>query len=431
MKVLKSEKVSPFGGLNFVLQELDHLQTGRLLSDSLPALPHQSHYGWRDILYSFWSVFFCGGDCIEDLSEHLSSRFSNPTLQIPSADTVLKRMSELAIKKEVIKTPRGASTHEICFHESLNKLNMKIVKRLNILSKKELTLDYDNTLLYTRKADARMAYTKQYGYNPGVGLIDGNVIFVENRNGNSAAQILQEVSLERMFKLLDENQVKVTRFRADSASFKFETLQVINKYVDKLYIRPRMNEVVARAIAQIEQWTQLERGTDIPELIGEVKFTPFQRTLERMSNKIALPEYRLVVIKQKRFDGQANLFTQEAYCYWCVLTTDFEMSAEQIVDFYSKRGAAEREFDVLKNDFGWNNMPFSKIDKNTVFLLFTAICKNIYTYLIRLLSAKTVGLKPIFRIKKFIFRFICIPAKWVRKARGWHLRLYGTINFQT
>jgi len=431
MKILKSEKVSPFGGLNFVLEELDRLKIEKEFSTFLPSLPPQSNYSWRDILYSFWSVFFCGGDCIEDLSEHFSSRFSNPTLKIPSPDTVLKRFAELAVNTDLLKTPRGVKTHELNFQPELNKLNLKLVKKLGLLPEKDITLDFDNTIIYTRKADARMTYTKEFGYNPGVGLVEGNVVFVENRNGNTSSQILQEKSLSDAFTLLEEQQIKVSRFRADAAFFKFETLQVVNKYVDKLYVRPRMNEAVARAIAQVEKWLPLKNGIEEPEFLGEALFTPFIRTAERLEDPVELTEYRLIVIKQRRLDGQVNLFTGEAFCYRCILSSDYEMTAEEIVDFYGQRGAAEREFDVLKNDFSWNNLPFSKLDQNTVFLLFTAMCKNIYTYLIRLFSAKSESLRPTFRIKKFIFRFICIPAKWVRKARSWHLRLFGELCFKT
>jgi hypothetical protein len=101
------------------------------------------------------------------------------------------------------------------------------------------------------------------------------------------------------------------------------------------------------------------------------------------------------------------------------------------VQFYNQRGAAEKEFDVLKNDFGWGNMPFSKLEYNAAYLIICAMCRNLYGYIIRLFSKKTATLSPDFRIKKFIFRFICIPAKWVKSARTQKLRLYGNLAFQT
>ena len=107
------------------------------------------------------------------------------------------------------------------------------------------------------------------------------------------------------------------------------------------------------------------------------------------------------------------------------------MSNDQIVKFYNQRGAIEKEFDVLKNDFVWNKMPFSKLAYNTVFLVFTAMCRNIYSYMIKLFSGKCKNLSSKFRLKKFTFRFICIPAKWIRTARINKLRIYGDIYFKT
>lgn len=54
------------------------------------------------------------------------------------------------------------------------------------------------------------------------------------------------------------------------------------------------------------------------------------------------------------------------------------MTKDEVAYFYNQRGAIENEFDVLKNDFGWNNLPFSKLEQNTVFLFFTVICRNLY-----------------------------------------------------
>jgi len=93
--------------------------------------------------------------------------------------------------------------------------------------------------------------------------------------------------------------------------------------------------------------------------------------------------------------------------------------------------AQEREFDELKNDFGWNNMPFSKLEQNTVFLLIMTMCKNLYVHIIAKFSTIVKFLSPNFRIKKFIFRYICIPAKWLYSGRERKLRIYGQVAFKT
>ncbi len=91
----------------------------------------------------------------------------------------------------------------------------------------------------------------------------------------------------------------------------------------------------------------------------------------------------------------------------------------------------EKQFDVIKNDFGWNHMPFSHLNTNTVFLYLMAMLKNIYNVIIDRFSKRFEGLNPTYRIKKFIFRFVILPAKWIRSSRQNILRVYGDIKYKT
>jgi len=59
------------------------------------------------------------------------------------------------------------------------------------------------------------------------------------------------------------------------------------------------------------------------------------------------------------------------------------------------------------------------------------MCRNLFQYIIEKFSKKVKTLKPNFRIKKFIFRFITIPAKWIKNSRQYKLRIYGDVHFKT
>lgn len=431
MKILNSSSVSSFGGLNFVLKELDDLGLDKVFHQHLPYLPVQSKFSWKDIIYSLWSLFYCGADCAEDLNIHIRQAFKdNPYIKVPSPDRVLNRLKELSEPALQSTTRRGNKVHYMSYNNRLNKLNLSILKRLRLISKNNNVLDYDNTIIFTDKADASFTYKGKLGYYPGIGIIGKNVVYVENRSGYSDAQTLQQDTLERMFKLLKTNKININAFRADSASYQFSTLVTVSKNVKKFYIKARMNESISEAINQIKQWEKVIID-DQALLRGETIFTPFEYVAKKSKQEHLLKSYRLIVTKEKRIDGQLNLFTGEAYKYSAIITNDEEMDKNQIVCFYNQRGAIEKEFDVLKNDFGWNHIPFSKLNSNTVFLMLTAICKNIYNLIITTFSRICKYLSPSFRIKKFIFRFICIPAKWISSGRMKKLKLYGDIGFKT
>lgn len=431
MKILNSNGISAFGGLNFVIAELDNKEIGKTLNETLPKLGAQSKYNWRDLLYSYWSVFFCGGDCAEDLSSNFKPNFSeSPKIKIPSPDRVLNRLKELAEPTTEFATGRGEHLHQFAINEKLTQLNLEILKRITKFTDTMVDLDYDNTVCYTEKEDAQITYKKCYGYVPGVALVGSNVVYVENRNGRSNAGILQSETLERMFRHLENHNIKTDRFRADSASYEFRTIRTIEKHTNRFYVKARMSSTMDTVISSVKEWEVVGDKED-GIFRGEVYYTPFKRAAKDYKLQDDLHEYRFIVTKEKRKDGQINTFTKEACVYSIIITNDQQSKPDDIVFYYNQRGTIEKEFDVLKNDFGWQKLPFSTLEQNQVYLQIMAICRNIYHYIINLFSKKVKGLQPNYRIKKFIFRFIAIPAKWVYHSRQWHLKIYGTIHWYT
>lgn len=427
MKILNSSAISPFGGLNFVIKEAIDLNINGLLINNLPNLPTQSKYTWFDIFMSYWSVFFCGGDCAEDLAINIKNGLrKNPFLNIPSPDRVLERIKSLSDASQISHAKRGTRDHQFSLAEDLNRLNLKMLTSLPSFKKKDVVLDYDNTIIFTEKADARKTYKMANGYCPGVGTIGQHIVYVENRNGNSSAHVLQHETIKRMAALLQEAKITIDVIRADSASYTYEIIKEMEKTSRRLFVRARMNETLEKAITEIKEWKEIRIGDEIC-LRGSTTFIPFTSQARGNNEKTnALKEYRVVITKEARKDGQINLFTGEAYNYSPIMTNDFEMTDDEVVLFYNARGAQEREFDVLKNDFGWNKMPFSKLEQNTVYLLIMAMCRNLYAHIIEKFSKTIKVLSPNYRLKKFIFRFITIPAKWIESGRTKKLRLYGS-----
>ena len=133
--------------------------------------------------------------------------------------------------------------------------------------------------------------------------------------------------------------------------------------------------------------------------------------------------YRLVIQRQRSINKELDLWEGE-YTYRCILTNDYTSTDSDIVEFYNKRGGAERILDDMNNGFGWKRLPKSFMAENTVFLLLTALIRNFYRHLISDANMKSFGLKRTSRIKTFVFKYVSVPAKWIKTARQHILNIY-------
>jgi hypothetical protein len=129
-------------------------------------------------------------------------------------------------------------------------------------------------------------------------------------------------------------------------------------------------------------------------------------------------------MREESDDAQMNLFTGDNMIYRAILTNDHEWDEKQVIEYYNMRGASEKLFDIQNNDFGWGRLPTSEMKSNTVFLIMTAMMKNFYNYFIKKVSAVFKDIPSTSRIKRFIFKFICVAGKWIKQSRQWKLRLY-------
>lgn len=232
---------------------------GDLLESSLPPLASQSKYGWKDISFSYWSIPFCGGDCTENLAVNLKSSLGkNPYINVPSPDRLLERLKELSEPSDWFKKKQSLVANQFSINKLLNELNIKLLKQLSSFNTEQTVLDYDNTLIFTEKSNAKRTQKKENGYCPAVGIIDSNVVYVENRNGNCGPHTLQEETLERMFTLLAEQGIKVDVVRAVSASYHFLVVSVLIKYVDQFFIKAKVNSGVSQATTTDDNWKKIE-----------------------------------------------------------------------------------------------------------------------------------------------------------------------------
>jgi len=423
MKITHSEeKITPFGGFNFCHDLLCKSGIPNLVDNHLGKRVAYAGFDYSDILSNHLAIFFNGGDCTEDVNEHLRGHLKQVRgMSVCSADTILRGIKELATPTQEHVSSSGVK-HEFNINTKLNELLLKATLKTSLLNKHTgYTLDYDNQVIATEKYDAKKTYKKCEGYQPGVASIGKFIVYVEGRNGNSQAKYQQTETLGRAFSLLQAEGVRIKRFRADSASYQQQVIGLAIQKSRYFYIRAMRCAQMERQISQLpaQAWEKERLGVQEMEVAEIKEYSPFD------GNKA----YRLVVSRIKRRDKQTGLFTGDAYTYRAIITNDELWENKQIVSFYNQRGSAERTFDAMNNDFGWSKLPCSFLNENTAFMILTALYSNLYQFIVSTFSQKLDWVKENFRLKKFVFRFITVAAKWIKTGRQYVLKLYTNKDY--
>ena len=276
-------------------------------------------------------------------------------------------------------------------------------------------------MIATEKYDAEKTYKKCDGYQPGVASIGKHIVYIEGRNGNSQAKYQQAATLQRTFDVLQTENIRTHRFRADSASYQQDVIDLVEDKSQYFYILAMRCASMEQLISQIPatEWQKIRLDTQEMEVAQIEHYKPFGQQ----------KPYRLVVSRIKRKDKQTGLFTGDCYTYRAIITNDYQWDNKRIVSFYNKRGSAERTFDAMNNDFGWAKLPCSWLNQNTTFMIMTAFYANFYHFMIATFAKKLSWIEENFRLKKFVFRFITVAAKWIKTARQYVLKLYTNKDY--
>lgn len=415
MKVQKvSQIITSFGGINFVHDAFNRSGLSSLIDKQLGTRCATAGYQHSDLFRSWFEIFFCGGEVAEDIQTHLRSTLEGiPGNAVASSTTLRRVLTELSTDNTLITSSSG-NEYQFNINKGMNDLNIQSLMLTKQLEKDALyDFDYDNQIIEHKKWDAKRTYKKGTGYFPGVATIGDKIVYVENRDGNANVKTGQSETLERAYELLSSNGIQINRSRMDAGSYAKDIIETVSANCKLFYIRANKSEAMLEQICEINDWKKIE----INFKSYEVASIPFLQFFEDRN-------YRLVVMREASDDPQLNLFTRDNFIYRSILTNDWESSEKEVIEYYNMRGASEKLFDIQNNDFGWNRLPTSDMNSNTVFLIMTAMMKNFYNYIIKKVSAVFKDIPQSSRMKRFIFRFICVPGKWIKQSRQWKLKLY-------
>ena len=416
-----TEQIGSFGGLNFLSKEINRLKLDQLIDNHLGTRSERATYSYSDIIKNLWFIFFSGGDCAQDIEDNLKTDLEQvPNLKVCSADTLARVQKSLCLPKEIY-TSKSNTEHEFSKHDQLNELNLKLLLQTGCLEKgKYYDFDYDNQFIACEKYDTKKSYKMKNGYFPGVSTIGSHIVHFENRNGNSNVKYKQAQTLESAYRLLAKENIKVNRSRMDCGSFSKEIISMIEKYSKIFYVRAQRCGELSEKVKAVQNWQKVIIANREVEVCS-INYAPFGET----------QQYRYVVSREKNKTGQTDIEFQDSFIYRAIMTSDKESTPQQVIEYYNQRGAAERIFDEMNNDFGWKKLPFSFMEENTVYMIIMAMCRNFFLYLIKKISVTFPSLQSNFRLKKFIFRFVIVPFKWVTHARQKKLKLYTSKSYGT
>jgi hypothetical protein len=411
----KSNRITPLAGISFIDNEFTRSGLGKLIDSELGKRISRYGYQYSDIFRAWFNIFFCGGDCAEDIAQHLRPTLENiPQNKVPSPDTLLRMLDEPATDNTTVVSTSGQA-YQFNINEKLNELNVKsLILTKQLIKDEYYDFDCDSQIIAHEKWDAKKTCKMTAGYFGGAATIGNMTVYYENRDGNANVKLAQSETLNMAYKLLNDNGIKINRSRMDAGSYSKEIIERVAENSKLFYIRANRSQMLTEQILQVSEWQTVE-----------INFKEYQTASIPFTQFFEDRNYRLVIMREKSDDKQLDLFEGEKFNYRCILTNDRESTEKEVTEYYNQRGAGEKIFDIQNNDFGWGHLPCSDMNKNTVYLILTAMIKNFYSYTVKNVAKTFKNILPSTRLKRFIFRFICVAGKWVRQGRQNILKLYS------
>lgn len=118
------QSITSFAGISFVIEEFNNCGLYKLIDDHLGARC-LTGYQYSEIFRSWFSIFLPGGDVSEDINCHLREGLKSiPGNRVPSADTLLRGVKELATENEVVVSS-GGKQYQFSINMQMNRLNLE------------------------------------------------------------------------------------------------------------------------------------------------------------------------------------------------------------------------------------------------------------------------------------------------------------------
>ena len=170
---IKNENITSFGGIYHIMDIFSKLGFEKLTESVLGKRGCSDRaFSHRSIFGSLFFSYLCGGECLEDINALIEQFKQRPDTLLPSADTVGRRLKELAEKNIVYKSETSDKSYSFNTAEKLNTLLLRMIQRMGLIKVgSHVDLDFDHQFIPAHKFDAKYFYKQDFGSNAKLNII--------------------------------------------------------------------------------------------------------------------------------------------------------------------------------------------------------------------------------------------------------------------
>ncbi len=351
------DKITPNAGLGLFGEFLYSQQLSKLLDENIRGFKSNHSYKPSEYVVPFLLMLHGGGRYIEDVREIANDEALLQLLQI----SAIPSSSATGDWLRFIGDAKGGLS-------GLSNCNRAILKRgLKITGKKEFTLDIDATQIVAEKQSARITYKGDQGYMPIVGHIQetGMVIHEEFRDGNISPHMENMAFIKQCCTKMPKGK-KITRFRADSASYQAEIFNWCEANSIKFAVGGRMDSSVKEIIGDLDEasWLPYNDSSSIACVTHSMQKTK--------------KAFNLIIIRRPWQPDLLDPNADDSQRY-VIIATNIKGKPASIVRWYNQRGeASENRIKELKIGFSMEYMPCGTTKANAVFFRIGVLAYNLF-----------------------------------------------------
>ena len=307
-----------------------------------------------------------------------------------SLDDIRMVQSDKALREvlHINKVPTADGTgkwlkrHGLIGLYGVEDINKVLLKRYLKRIEEPLVLDIDASVIESHKSIAAYTYKMFPGFTPMIGHINGGyIIHNEFRSGNIAPADHNLSFVKRCEEQLPKN-TKLHYLRADSASYQAKLFDYCEDNSITYTIGAHLDRSVLNNIKEIKGWETMRLHDGKTHQVKE-EVSEFIHTMNNTNHS-----FRLIVIKKTTtpiLHGFEDILSEEALLeyakerYHVIATNADEMSAEEVVMFYRKRGdTSENRIKELKNGFNLKYLPTSDFTGNAFYFSVGILAYNLF-----------------------------------------------------